>query len=506
MTQETIIYAILGAMVCIYLVKTIFLLGLAWIQAGFNLKTQADLSKSLLHSYLSRPWLLYKQNNSASYMQNINNEVQILMQSGFGAALEIITHAMLLIMAVFLMFLVEPLGTLVMIIIIGMAFAGFQHLSRIRVSHWGQIRKEHEALRLQRLQQTLNSAKEIKLWNCTEFFTEKFHRHSINLIYAGRWQSTLRRFPRLVFELLAVIGLSIAIIIMILSGTALDHIAPVIALFAAIFMKLMPSANSILTGLHSIRFIQETIDTVSEELSTSYDVAKGSNLKDNALAKADIALDQLTFSYPEKSSPALQDINLDIPHGTSVGIIGTSGAGKSTLIDTILGLLKPDDGLVSVNGTNIVDNLKNWQTHIGYVPQSIYLLDDTLRRNIAFGLDDTDIEEDTVLRAAKHAQLDTLIKNFPEGLDTIIGEDGGRLSGGEKQRIALARALYREPSVLILDEATSALDTQTEKNVMQAVQNLKGARSIIIITHRLSTIQDCDMVVKIENGNIVSVE
>jgi len=197
--------------------------------------------------------------------------------------------------------------------------------------------------------------------------------------------------------------------------------------------------------------------------------AKEKEENTNIFAKADITLDHMTISYADKLAPALKDINLTIPHGASIGIIGTSGAGKSTLINIILGLLTPDIGHVSANGMAITDHLRNWQNHIGYVPQSIYLLDDTLRRNIAFGLEDNDINEEKVKRASKQAQLDALIKSLPNGLDTVIGEDGGRLSGGEKQRIALARALYRDPSILILDEATSSLDPNTERDVMAVV-------------------------------------
>jgi len=509
LSQESIVFVLLGSMVCIYLLKTVFLMYLAWVQAGFNLNIQASLSKLLFSSYLKRPWLLYQKDNSSSYVQNVNNEVQILVQQGVGAALELITNVFLLIGVTILLFAIEPIGTLIIAVSIFIAFFGFQHLSRLRILKWGRIRKEHETLRLQRLQQGLNSAKEIKLRHCEKFFVDKFHEHSLNLIYAGRWQSTLRKFPRYFFELLAVAGLSVAIIYMAMSGKDLENIAPIIALFAAVFIKLMPSVNSILTNIHSIRYIEPTIETIHDELcSQNSDIQiqeqHGADIF-TEIAGSAIDLRHVNFVYPEKKDPVLEDVNIHISKGASVGIIGTSGAGKSTLIDLVLGLIAPASGVIEVNGRDINGGLKSWQEQIGYVPQSIYLLDDTLRNNIAFAQEEDDIDEKSLSYAIKQAQLERLVDNLPEGTSTIIGEDGSQLSGGEKQRIALARALYRNPSVLLLDEATASLDPQTESDVMEAVQRLKGTHTILIVTHRLSTIKDCDIVIQIEKGQVIKV-
>ena len=504
-SQQSMIFAILAAMICIYLIKTLYLLTLTWIKAGYNLNIQVSVSKRLLNSYLHRPWLLHQKNNSSSYVQNVNTEAQLLMFHGFVGAQEIVTNLMLLVASVILLFLVEPIGTLIILTIMGFATWGFQYLSGVHLSNWGQTRKKHEALRLQWLQQSLHSVKEIKLWRCADYFIEKFHTHSLNLFYAWRWQTTLQQFPRNVLEFLAIIVLTITVFVMIYSGRSLDHIAPVIALFAAIFVKLMPAVNAIIRGLHSLRYIEDTIKSLYVELSQSHEY-KRDQRTEGMQVEVDLVFNNVTFAYSEETYPAIKNINLKVPFGASIGIIGTSGAGKSTLIDLLLGLLVPDSGAIEVNGKNIMENLENWQGHIGYVPQSIYLIDDTLRRNIAFGLEDKDIDENIVMRAVEQAQLNVLLKNLPEGLDTIIGEDGGRLSGGEKQRIALARALYRNPSILVLDEATSSLDSKTESDVMQAVQQLKGKRTILIVTHRLSAIEDCDKVIKIEKGVIVSTE
>ena len=503
-THETIAFYILGLMVLVYFFKTAFLTFLAWMQAGFILKIQADLSKRLLHSYLHRSQASFQKEHSASYVQNVNNETQILMQHGFGAALEVVINVLLLLAAATVLLAVELVATLIVMFAILLAFWLFQALSKVRVYRWGRIRKEHEALRLKTLQQALFSAKEVKLKNKADFFIEEFHQHSLNLIHSGRWQSTFRKIPKYFFELLAIFGLATAIVYMVSNGKELAHIAPVIALFAAVFIKIMPSVNAILTGLHSMRYIDETITLVHEELSQ--DVVDTFEQKYNLPQPIkSISFDHISFAYTD-DTPILKDITCAFPQGASVGIIGPSGAGKSTLIDIFIGLLKPGKGTVHADGQDIQECVRQWQDSIGYVPQSIYLLDDSLRHNIAFGERDEDIVETKVLKAIKDAQLESFVENLPEGLDTVVGENGGYISGGEKQRIALARALYRSPDILVLDEATSALDVKTESNIMETVYALQGRCTLFIVTHRLSTVEQCDILLEIEDGQLKSVE
>ena len=219
--------------------------------------------------------------------------------------------------------------------------------------------------------------------------------------------------------------------------------------------------------------------------------------------RATLELSQITYSYPGAAEPALKDLSLTIQRGESVGFIGASGAGKSTLVDILLGLLTPDTGEVRVDGKDIQENLRNWQDQIGYVPQSIYLTDDTLRCNVAFGLTDEQIDDEAVQRAIQAAQLEEFVASLPEGLETIVGEHGVRLSGGQRQRIGIARALYHDPVVLVLDEATSALDAVTERDVMQAVYALHGDKTLLIVAHRLSTVAHCDKLVRLEEGRVV---
>jgi len=288
---------------------------------------------------------------------------------------------------------------------------------------------------------------------------------------------------------------------MIWQGKPMEALLPTLGLFAAAAFRIMPSVNRLLSAVQSMRFYLPVIDTLHSEfclLNAASTQQRGQPLPFNDA----LVLDQLSFKYPTAETPALRGISLSIPRGASIGFIGGSGAGKSTLVDTILGLLTPDSGSIKINGVDIQTNLRGWQDQIGYVPQSIYLTDDTLRRNVAFGLPPDQIDEAAVWRAIKAAQLEQFVNELPQGLETQVGERGVRLSGGQRQRIGIARALYHDPAVLVLDEATSSLDTATEHDVMEAIRALRGEKTLIIVAHRLSTVEHCDRLFRLEQGAV----
>jgi ABC-type multidrug transport system fused ATPase/permease subunit len=316
-------------------------------------------------------------------------------------------------------------------------------------------------------------------------------------------QSTLQQMPRLWLEVLAVSGLAILVISMLAQNRSLEAVLPTLGLFAAAAFRLMPSVSRILGAVQALRYGMSMIDVLHAELSLKIPETTGKQ-KPSAPFHSNMELSHVSYTYPAAASAALKDISLLIKRGESVGFIGVSGAGKSTLVDIILGLLTPDQGDVRVDAKDIQQNLRNWQDQIGYVPQSIYLTDDTLRRNIAFGLPDEQIDDAAVKRAIQSAQLVGFVNSLPEGLMTMVGERGIRISGGQRQRIGIARALYHDPAVLLLDEATSSLDTATELGVMQAVKALQGSKTILIVAHRLSTVEHCDSLFKMEDGKLVA--
>jgi ABC-type multidrug transport system fused ATPase/permease subunit len=300
---------------------------------------------------------------------------------------------------------------------------------------------------------------------------------------------------------MAIAGLAGLVAIMLATGKDIDKIIPTVGLFAATSFKVLPSTNKLVSSKQTLKVSRSTIETIHHDLGLSVSMNK-SNLNSSFQFKAvDVAL--LNFKYEQSENLVLSNINLKIVSGEAVGFVGQSGSGKSTLIDLMLGLLDPQSGSVLINGLSIEDVKQSWQKAIGYIPQTIFLMDDSLRRNIAIGIDDKEIDELAITEALKSAQLEDFVASLPEGIDTVVGERGVRLSGGQRQRIGIARALYHRPSVLVLDEATSSLDTETEHGVMQAVQALQGDKTVIIVAHRLSTVEYCDRLYRLDAGRIV---
>jgi ABC-type multidrug transport system fused ATPase/permease subunit len=288
---------------------------------------------------------------------------------------------------------------------------------------------------------------------------------------------------------------------MVLLGGGLTEILPVLGLFGAAAFRLLPAVNRMINNFQLVNVSRPQVAEIFSDLTMSVPIRDTSIQRSSF--KRDVSIDDVSFSYAASSAEALIDVSISVARGEAVGLVGPSGSGKSTLVDILLGLLKPTSGRVLVDGDDIHDNLRGWQDQIGYVPQSIFLTDDTLRRNVAFGLPKEQIDDDAVKSAIRSAQLEEFVASLPEGLNTIVGERGVRLSGGQRQRIGIARALYNNPDVLVLDEATSSLDTETEHGVMQAVQALQGEKTVIIVAHRLSTVEYCDRLYRLENARIV---
>ena len=312
---------------------------------------------------------------------------------------------------------------------------------------------------------------------------------------------TLQQVPRLWLELLAVSGLALLVLVMLGQGRPIADLLPTLGLFAAAAFRIMPSATRVLWALQGIRYGRACIDTLYREIASLSGPVSRRGLPLPPMSVG-LAARGLCFRYPDSETDVLTKVDIDIPKGNSIGFVGGSGSGKSSLVDILLGLLPPSSGQVIVDGRDIADDLRGWQDQIGYVPQMIYLTDDTLRRNVAFGIPDGQVDDAAVLRAVRAAQLEEFVNSLPEGLDTLVGERGVRLSGGQRQRIGIARALYHDPEVLVLDEATSALDNETEAGVMESVNAMHGKKTLIIVAHRLSTVAHCDYIYRVEAGSI----
>lgn len=487
-------------LVSIYAIKAFFLAFLAWVQSKFIFGLQANLSQRLFTGYIFLPYTFHLQRNSAQLIRNVTSEVS-LFSSVSQSLLVLISEIVVLIGISILLLVVEPLGASLVMVILGLSGWIFYQITRSYISRWGKIRQYHEGQRIQHLQQGLGGAKDVKLLGREEEFLTQYNHHTNISSHVGQRQYVIQQFPRLWLELLAIIGLSVLVLVMVSQGDSLDNLIPTLGLFAAAAFRLMPSVNRILIALQSLRFAVPVINTLYQELQLFKEVLPIRTSKISPL-KNSLALNEISFKYPEAEKYSLRGITINISKGASVGFIGGSGAGKSTLIDIILGLLTPDSGTVKIDSTDINVNLRDWQNQIGYVPQSIFLSDDSLRRNIAYGLPSNQIDEMAVWNAVRGAKLESFINDLPEGLETIVGERGVRLSGGERQRIGIARALYHDPEVLVLDEATSSLDTDTESGVMEAINALQGKKTVLIVAHRLSTLKNCSQIIELAGGEI----
>jgi ABC-type multidrug transport system fused ATPase/permease subunit len=484
----------------VYAIKAAYLLFASYWQARFVAALQSSLGRRLFETYLMQPWTFHLRHNSAKMIQQVA-EVQ-----GFASvcSLAIITLSELLVMGgiVTLLLCLEPLGTVVVAAVFIAAAGLFEWMTSGPTRRWGAARLEHATLALQQMRQGLGGLKDARVLGREPHFLHHFRSHADFVARMLARNLFVSALPRLWFELLTIVALCLVTAVLLWEGRPTRALIPTLGLFATAAFRMLPSINRMSCSFQQLSFSTAMIDRLRNELALG--VPTPQDERAGPLAFRDqIVLESVSFAYEGRRQPAIDDVSIRIPHSASVGLIGGSGAGKSTLVDVILGLLPPTTGRVTVDGVDVRDNLRGWQRLIGYVAQSIYLGDDTIRRNVAFGLPDELIDDAAVRRAIAAARLDEFVAGLPQGLDTVVGERGVRLSGGQRQRIGIARALYHDPQVLVLDEATSSLDDATEKEVMAAVNSLHGTKTLIIVAHRLSTVADCDVLYRLDGGRIV---
>ena len=499
LSREELISAVMVAMVFIYIVRSLFLFWSLWIQKGFSASVSGRLSQSLFSIYLRQPYMFHLQRNSSTLMRNAKNATSVVT-CGVDPFLVLLTDGLVAIAMFSLLIYVEPIGTLAVLIVFGVSTLLFQRLTRRRIDNWGYRVDYHETKILQHLQEGFGGAKDVKILGRENEFLSQHEKHLGESIRINRIYNVILTLPRSFMEIITIVGLCLLVVSMVVRDRPLSDIVPILGLFAAAAFRVMPSINRLLMATQTLIFNRSIIASVYRDfLLDTPEINNSSHLEPFT---KQLELKDVSFKYPTAATPSLQNVSLVVNRGEAVGFVGPSGAGKSTLVDVILGLFAPTSGVVNVDGSDVHQNLRNWQNQIGYVPQAIYLTDDTLRRNVAFGLNDENIDDDLVREAIRLAQLHEFVTTLPDGLETVVGERGVRLSGGQRQRIGIARALYHKPSVLVLDEATSSLDTPTEHGVMQAVQALQGSKTVIIVAHRLSTVEYCDRLYRIEDSRI----
>ena len=492
-----------------YFIKTAYLIFLAAIQTLYYNDIQEKITIRLFSSYIRRPYSFHLQNNSGTLISNTITETMQFSVGFTASALLVINDVLVAILILSVLFLHEPTGALASIVLFVLASILLFRFSKSRSLRYGQTRQEKERKRVQSAQEGFNGIKDIKLYGRETLFEDNYHEMTRISLEAGRKQTILQNVPRNFLEFVAVVVFCCLVLYLNNEGDG-SNIMETLGLFAAAAFKLLPTFARLNQSCQSILYTMPVVTHIHDELIlASKEIEKKefpciSESQTEVKFENTLVVSHLGLKYVGNSEPVLFDINFHVNAGDMIGFIGPSGAGKSSLIDCLLGLIEPTEGRVNIDGTLLSSsNRREWQSQVGYVSQQIFLIDGTIRENIAFGLRESDINDDQIRMAVRSAQLEEFVRSLADGVDTFVGENGVRLSGGQRQRIGIARALYSTPRILVLDEATSALDIETEREVMRSVEELKGNITIIIIAHRYATVENCNRIYKLDEGRIV---
>lgn len=500
----------LGAgLVALFFVKNVYLAFLAHVQVHVVFNKEVRLSRDLLAGYLQEPYLFFLRHNSAQLIRNVTHEVSHYVNGIILPGLALLSEAIVLLFIFAVLASVEPALAFGTAALLGLTALIFVQSVKPVLERTGVARSHSLEGTIRWVNQALGGIKEVKLLGCEAFFVKAFEQSARVYANAGLTANTLHAVPRLLTETVAVIAVMVVVVVGVQQGRELGSMVPTLALFVLAAMRIMPSVNRMTPAVNLIRYWMPALHAVREGLRSAGQArAEGTREEEYVpappqLLQQALRAQDVSFRYPGASRWALHGVTLSIPRGSSAAFMGPSGAGKSTLVDLLLGLVDPNEGRIEIDGTPISRVRRVWQRHIGYVPQTIYLLDDTVRNNIALGVASGDIDDEHVWRAVRQARLAQLIERQPLGLDTPVGERGVRFSGGERQRLGIARALYRNPEVLVFDEATSALDVKTETEIANTIASLAGDKTVIIVAHRLTTVSRCEHVFFLDDGRLV---
>ena len=497
---------LLGVTVAVFsVIRAIVFLGQTYLQQRMAHNAAAGLSDRLFGAYLRMPYQLHLTRNSSVLLRNVNQSVMEVALYGFVPLVTIASEIMLGLGIAVALIVTSPVVTGALLLVATPIMVLFLRVSRKAFVKLGTTSQEASATSLRYSQESLHGIRDIKVLGREGFFGELFNGSRARLARALYIRSVLTELPRASIEGLFMVALSLLLVLSVQNGSGEEAIAS-LGLMAYAGIRLMPSLNRIVANISHLQFASAAINNVHDELAEVGQQISAPSDSDRRLALTrELRFDQVAFRYEPGGTDILSNISFAIARGSSVGIVGPTGAGKSTLLDLMMGLLQPTEGAVVVDDVSIEQETRAWQMSLGVVPQTPFLLDDSLRRNVALGVPDNEIDDQKVLAALDLAQLGSFLPTLPDGLATKLGEHGLRLSGGQRQRVAIARALYRDPEVLILDEATSALDRVTEKRFIEDLERLKPGSTVVIVSHRLSALSECQQILLLKDGRLVDV-
>ena len=507
-TQFTVV--MLVALIGAFILKNLFLFLQNVVQLRFVYTNQFATSRRMMINFMKRPYEYYLNADTAVIQRNITSDVNN-MYGLILSVLQLISEGVVFACLVAVLLIVDAKMIMtIAVLLIAVLFLIKVVLKPIMVKA-GQENQDYYSGLYKWIEQSVMGIKEIKIANKEQYFINEYAKCGFGYVNAVQKYNLFNSTPRLLIETVCIAGLVLYMMIVMLQGATVTEMIPQLTTFGMAAMRLIPSANRINNYLTSISYFEPFFMGVSDHLQEEihdenmvYDVEAYDHKKivEKLDIKDKIELKDITYKYPNSEQLIFNHADMEIPIGSAVGIVGSSGSGKTTVVDILLGLLELQSGTIYADGVNVKEHYEEWLKNIGYIPQTIFMIDSTIRKNVAFGIADEDIDDERVWAVLKEAQLDEFVRSLPEGLDTGIGERGIRLSGGQRQRIGIARALFEDPEVLVLDEATSALDNDTEAAIMESINRLHGKKTLIIIAHRLQTIEKCDIVYRVENGKV----
>lgn len=509
--KSLVIFLSLG-LVFFYIFKNFLILFQGKLQIAFTLNNQADYTKRLYKYYINKPYLFHVDTNFSVILRNINLGCIIVFSQILTNTLIIITNIITMIVIWILLLIMDWVMAIVIAFILAPLMLGILNYFRKKINKYGTRQNECNVEYIKWLNQGFWSVKETKVMQKEAFFTEEFSKAFNEFTVTQKQFLFINRFPKCIIEMVCVGGILLLITFKMIFNTDPSSIIPALGVLALAAMRLMPCMNQITGLFNEIKFKMPFFNEVYDDFIAIKNEKKEDEInsqtgqKERIPFNKEISVTNLTFGYPDTNKNVFENVSFTIPKGKFVGVVGPSGAGKTTFVDILLGLLQPSGGSINVDGKNIFENIQGWLDNVSYVPQSIYLIDGTIRENIAFGILPEDIDDKRIEKVLKMAELYDFVQSLELKENTPCGDKGAKLSGGQKQRIGIARALYQNPSVLILDEATSALDTETEKQITETINKLKGEITIIAIAHRLSTLENCDFKIKFENNSATIIE
>jgi ATP-binding cassette subfamily C protein len=502
---STVVLTATAALLLFYLTKNGLLAAIAWGQCGWAAEARAALAQRVYAAYLGAPWAFRLRRSSAELIGNATTAVDAVFRHVLGPAMVLVTETLVMLSIGAVLLATAPASTLAVAVGIGGTGACFLAATRARSLRWSG-----ELLRLERddlrgAQQTLGAAKELRVLGREAFFVAEFARRQAALVEVRRASEALAAMPRLLVEtvfVLAALGLVILATVLDRAG---PELLPLLALYAYAGFRVIPSANRWMMSVNQVRLGAAPTRELADDLAGLAAIRRPPADPQPIDFESSLELEHVDFTYEGADRPALRDVCLTIRRGEAIGVVGPTGGGKTTLVDVLTGLLAPTSGRLLVDGRPLHASAAGWQRRIGYVPQAVFLIDDSLARNVALAVPEADVDPARLQAAIATAQLAELLASLPRGLDTIVGENGVRLSGGQRQRIGIARALYHAPILLVLDEATSALDGPTETALLEAIERSRGRCTLIVVTHRMSTARACDRLVMMEEGCVAGV-